>query len=163
MAGQSLTVLQVLPALESGGVERGTLEIGAGLVHAGHRSLVISAGGRLVSRLTGQGSEHFQWPIGRKSVWDLASGEALAEVRCREQGRYPACAFPAARLDCLSGLAGIAGTDPAALCNQRPWLVFREPLQQYHGAGRSSLSQYRKRHSAIFSNTTRTPKPVAYI
>ena len=71
MAGKSLTVLQLLPALESGGVERGTLEIGAGLVHAGHRSLVISAGGRMVSRLTGQGSEHFQWPIGRKSLWTL--------------------------------------------------------------------------------------------
>jgi len=71
MAGKSLTVLQLLPALESGGVERGTLETGAGLVHAGHRSLVISAGGRLVSRLTGQGSEHFQWPIGRKSLWTL--------------------------------------------------------------------------------------------
>ena len=48
MAGKSLTVLQLLPALESGGVERGTLELGAGLVQAGHRSLVISAGGRLV-------------------------------------------------------------------------------------------------------------------
>jgi hypothetical protein len=71
MAGKSLTVLQLLPALESGGVERGTLELGAGLVHAGHRSLVISAGGQLVSRLTGQGSEHFQWPIGRKSLWSL--------------------------------------------------------------------------------------------
>ncbi len=71
VAGKSLTVLQLLPALESGGVERGTLELGAGLVHAGHRSLVISAGGQLVSRLTGQGSEHFQWPIGRKSLWTL--------------------------------------------------------------------------------------------
>jgi glycosyltransferase involved in cell wall biosynthesis len=71
MAGKSLTVLQLLPALESGGVERGTLELGAGLVQAGHRSLVISAGGRLVSRLTGQGSEHFEWPIGRKSLWTL--------------------------------------------------------------------------------------------
>jgi len=71
MAGRSLTVVQLLPALESGGVERGTLEIAAGLVHAGHRSLVISGGGQLVSRLTGQGSEHIEWPIGRKSLWTL--------------------------------------------------------------------------------------------
>lgn len=71
MADKKLTVLQLLPALKSGGVERGTLELGAGLVHAGHRSLVISAGGQLVSRLTGQGSEHIQWPIGRKSIWTL--------------------------------------------------------------------------------------------
>jgi glycosyltransferase involved in cell wall biosynthesis len=71
MAERRLTVLQLLPALESGGVERGTLELAAGLVRAGHRSLVISAGGQLVSRLTGQGSEHFDWPIGRKSLWTL--------------------------------------------------------------------------------------------
>jgi glycosyltransferase involved in cell wall biosynthesis len=71
MAERKLTVLQLLPALESGGVERGTLELGAGLVKAGHRSLVVSAGGQLVSRLTGQGSEHMQWPIGRKSLWTL--------------------------------------------------------------------------------------------
>lgn len=71
MAERRLTVLQVLPALEGGGVERGTLELGAGLVAAGHRSLVMSAGGQLVSRLTGQGSEHFTWSLGRKSVFTL--------------------------------------------------------------------------------------------
>ena len=43
-----LTVLQLLPALESGGVERSTLEISAALVAAGHRALVVSAGGRLL-------------------------------------------------------------------------------------------------------------------
>lgn len=71
MAERRLTVLQLLPMLESGGVERGTLELGAGLVKAGHRSLVMSGGGQLVSRLTGQGSEHIQWPIGRKSLWTM--------------------------------------------------------------------------------------------
>src|SRR4030067_1171067 len=39
-----LTVVQMLPALESGGVEKGTLEVGKYLVDHGHRSLVISAG-----------------------------------------------------------------------------------------------------------------------
>jgi len=47
-----LTVLQVLPALESGGTERGVLEIAEALVAAGHRSLVISAGGRMAEQLT---------------------------------------------------------------------------------------------------------------
>lgn len=66
-----MTVLQVLPALESGGVERGTLEVGAELVRRGHRSLVMSEGGRLVERLTAEGSEHHAWPIGRKSLLAL--------------------------------------------------------------------------------------------
>ena len=60
------TVLQVVPALESGGVERGTLDIAHALVKAGHRSLVISAGGRLVAELEQGGSRHFTWRIGRK-------------------------------------------------------------------------------------------------
>jgi glycosyltransferase involved in cell wall biosynthesis len=80
MAERALTVLQLLPALESGGVERGTLELGAGLVKAGHRSLVMSGGGQLVSRLTGQGSEHFQWPIGRKSLWTLRLVKRLQKL-----------------------------------------------------------------------------------
>ena len=37
-----LTVVQLLPALDSGGVERSTLEHAAALVRAGHRSIVVS-------------------------------------------------------------------------------------------------------------------------
>jgi len=66
-----LTVLQLLPALESGGVERGTLEVAQALVEHGHRALVISAGGRLVAPLVASGAEHFAWPIGEKSFKTL--------------------------------------------------------------------------------------------
>ncbi|MBZ0071609.1 MAG: glycosyltransferase family 4 protein [Gammaproteobacteria bacterium] len=66
-----LTVVQMLPALEGGGVERGTLEVADALVAAGHRSIVMSAGGQLVSRLTGRGSEHVTWPVDRKSLLTL--------------------------------------------------------------------------------------------
>lgn len=71
MVSRSLTVLQMLPALEGGGVERGTLEVGKYLVDHGHRSLVMSAGGRMVAQLEREGSEHFAWPVGRKSLWTL--------------------------------------------------------------------------------------------
>ncbi|OYW64510.1 MAG: glycosyl transferase [Hydrogenophilales bacterium 12-64-13] len=71
MSEQKLTVLQLLPALESGGVERGTLEIAQALVEHGHRALVMSAGGRLVAPLLESGAEHFAWPIGRKSLKTL--------------------------------------------------------------------------------------------
>ncbi|MCP3867248.1 MAG: glycosyltransferase family 4 protein [Gammaproteobacteria bacterium] len=66
-----LTVLQVLPSLEGGGVERGTLEVAGELVRRGHRSLVMSSGGRLVGRLEQDGSRHFTWPIGKKSLMTL--------------------------------------------------------------------------------------------
>lgn len=72
MSTRQLTVLQVLPALESGGVERGVLEIAEALVAAGHRSLVISSGGRMVAELVDHGSEHFQRTIGKKSLFTLS-------------------------------------------------------------------------------------------
>lgn len=65
---QRLTVVQMLPALESGGVERGTLEVGRYLAERGHRSIVVSAGGRLVGQLEREGSEHLAWDVGRKSL-----------------------------------------------------------------------------------------------
>ena len=66
-----LTVVQLLPALHSGGVERSTLEIAAALVAAGHRALVVSAGGRLVQPLLDSGAEHLTLDIGRKSLLTL--------------------------------------------------------------------------------------------
>lgn len=68
---RKLTVVQVLPALDAGGVERGTLEVGKYLVQHGHCSIVLSAGGRMVERLTREGSEHVTWDLGRKSLWTL--------------------------------------------------------------------------------------------
>lgn len=68
---KKLTVVQILPALESGGVERGTLEVGRYLVQNGHRSIVISAGGRMVEQLRREGSEHIAWDVGAKSLWSL--------------------------------------------------------------------------------------------
>lgn len=68
---KKLTVLQLVPALESGGVERGTLEVAQALVEHGHRALVMSAGGRLVAPLEQCGAEHHTWPIGTKSFRTL--------------------------------------------------------------------------------------------
>ena len=72
-----LTVVQLLPALESGGVERSTLEIAQALVQAGHRALVVSAGGRLVPKLLALGAEHTTLDIGRKSLLTLRHVRAL--------------------------------------------------------------------------------------
>lgn len=66
-----LTVVQILPALEAGGVERCTLETARALVAAGHRSVVVSRGGRLVARLVAEGSEHIPLPVHRKSLLSL--------------------------------------------------------------------------------------------
>lgn len=63
-----LTVVQLLPALANGGAERSTLEVSRALVAAGHRSVVVSAGGRLVERLQREGGEHVALDVGAKSL-----------------------------------------------------------------------------------------------
>lgn len=80
-----LTVVQLLPALESGGVERSTLEIAQALVRAGHRALVVSAGGRLLPRLQSLGAEHITLDIGRKSLLTLRHVRSLRALLQRER------------------------------------------------------------------------------
>ena len=75
-----LTVVQLIPALRSGGAERSALEIARALVQAGHRSVVISAGGRLVDQLKAEGSEHVTLDIGSKSLRTLTRLGALRRV-----------------------------------------------------------------------------------
>ncbi|NUS39539.1 MAG: glycosyltransferase, partial [Lysobacter sp.] len=82
--GRRLTVVQVLPALEAGGVERSTIEIADALVHDGHRALVVSAGGRLLPELLATGAEHITLPIGRKSPLVLRHVPALRRLFARE-------------------------------------------------------------------------------
>jgi len=64
-----LTILQVLPALVSGGVERGTLDISNALIKAGHRSVVASSGGPLVNPLRQAGARHITLPVHSKNPW----------------------------------------------------------------------------------------------
>jgi glycosyltransferase involved in cell wall biosynthesis len=80
-----LTVVQLVPALDAGGAERSAVEIGQALVRAGHRSIVVSSGGRLAARLASQGSEHVELPIARKSLGTLRQVGALRSLFRRER------------------------------------------------------------------------------
>jgi glycosyltransferase involved in cell wall biosynthesis len=66
-----MKVVQMLPELESGGVERGTVELARHLAEHGHQSLVISGGGRMTAELEAAGSRHLELPVGRKSPRSL--------------------------------------------------------------------------------------------
>jgi glycosyltransferase involved in cell wall biosynthesis len=85
MAGPRLTVLQMLPALDGGGVEQGTLEVTRALTGAGHRALVMSAGGRLVQDIEAAGGEHLAWPVGRKSLLTLGLVSPLRALLHQEK------------------------------------------------------------------------------
>lgn len=64
-----MNVLQIVPQMEVGGVETGTLDVVQGLVQRGHQALVISNGGVLVPRLEQLGGRHLQRPVHRKHPW----------------------------------------------------------------------------------------------
>lgn len=75
-----ITVVQCLPALQAGGVERSTLETARALVERGHRSIVVSAGGRLQEQCIAEGSEHFKCEIGKKSLLIFRSIHKFREL-----------------------------------------------------------------------------------
>ena len=80
-----MTVMQLLPALESGGVERGTIEIAAALIAAGHRAIVVSGGGRMVAELEALGALHITLPIGKKSLTSLKYIPILRQLMLMHQ------------------------------------------------------------------------------
>jgi glycosyltransferase involved in cell wall biosynthesis len=79
-----MKVLQILPELAAGGVERGTLEIARYLRAQGHQSIVVSNGGRLVEKLELEGSRHITMPVHRKSLSSLFRVVAFRKLLLRE-------------------------------------------------------------------------------
>lgn len=63
----NLRVLQVLPELNVGGVETGTVDLAKYLLGHGHTPVVVSNGGALVQSLENMGITHYQLPVHKKS------------------------------------------------------------------------------------------------
>ena len=106
-----MKVVQVLPALESGGVEQGTLEIAGALVAAGHESVVVSNGGRMVAALEKAGSRHVRWDIGRKHPATLLRVGAFRHWLGRER---PAILHARSRLPAWVAWLAWRGMPPQA-------------------------------------------------
>jgi glycosyltransferase involved in cell wall biosynthesis len=79
-------ILQVVPGLDVGGVERGTLEIAEAIAAAGYRSLVASSGGRLVAELERLGARHIPLPLATKSPSRIWRNAALIAALAKEEG-----------------------------------------------------------------------------
>jgi glycosyltransferase involved in cell wall biosynthesis len=60
-------ILQILPSLKSGGVERGTVEVVKALSEAGFEPIVVSSGGNMVNQVTAAGGLHIQLPVASKN------------------------------------------------------------------------------------------------
>ncbi|MES1156260.1 MAG: glycosyltransferase family 4 protein [Alphaproteobacteria bacterium] len=80
------SVLQVTPALDTGGVERTTIELAEAIKRAGGLALVASAGGRLEPELAAAGGELVRLPVDSKNpitVW-LNAGRLARVAKKRE-------------------------------------------------------------------------------
>ena len=68
-----MNVLQILPELNIGGVERGTVDLARYLMANDHKAVVVSGGGRLVRELDIIGARHYRLPVGRKNIFTMIS------------------------------------------------------------------------------------------
>ena len=69
--GPGLTILQVIPELETGGAERTTVDIARAVTHAGGRAIVASRGGRLERELRESGGELVRIPARTKNPYGI--------------------------------------------------------------------------------------------
>ncbi|MCC2646172.1 MAG: hypothetical protein K0R02_237 [Rickettsiaceae bacterium] len=68
---QKKTILQVLPSLVAGGVERGTVDISKALVDNNYNSIVASNGGVLSKLITEHGAKHIEMPVDSKNPFQI--------------------------------------------------------------------------------------------
>ena len=67
MSKKKYTIAQILPALNTGGVERGVVEISKALRENDFRSIVISSGGHMESQLRRNGTVHYKLDVHTKN------------------------------------------------------------------------------------------------
>jgi glycosyltransferase involved in cell wall biosynthesis len=74
-------VLQVLPALETGGVERSAVDVARALAQAGWQSVVASRGGPMVREIERAGATHITLPLHSKNPFRMWQNiNALVEL-----------------------------------------------------------------------------------
>ncbi|MGB1540059.1 MAG: glycosyltransferase family 4 protein, partial [Rickettsiales bacterium] len=74
-------ILQVLPELRAGGVERGTIEMAAAIQAAGWKAIVVSAGGEMAKQLAHSGATHIELPLQTKNPFKIrANAKALERI-----------------------------------------------------------------------------------
>ncbi|WP_296815585.1 glycosyltransferase family 4 protein [Brevundimonas sp.] len=110
----NFTLLQVVPRLDAGGVERTTVDISRAVVEAGGRSLVASEGGRFEGELADGGGELVRLPVASKNpltIWSnigrlkrLIRAETVSLVHVRSR----APAFSALRAARRCGVPSIS-------------------------------------------------------
>lgn len=126
------TVLQIIPNLDAGGAEQACVDVAIGLKTAGHRPLVVSAGGPRVAEILKAGGLHYVWPVNSKNpimllintLWliKFIQGQKVDVVHARS--RAPAwSAFWASRI-----------TQRAFVTTNHAAYKFSNPLKKFYNS-----------------------------
>lgn len=83
---KSPVVLQVLPELEMGGVELGTVQIATAMANQGIKNFVASQGGRLVHELERAKVKHLTLPLKSKNIFKMRENAKALEKFIKENG-----------------------------------------------------------------------------
>jgi glycosyltransferase involved in cell wall biosynthesis len=85
-APHSLTVIQVIPDLESGGAGESVVQVAEALVEHGHRSVVVSEGGRREADLARIGASFVRLPVASKNPSQIAANGRRLAALARDEG-----------------------------------------------------------------------------
>ena len=75
-----MKILHIVPALETGGVETGTIDLAISLKRLGEEIIVISSGGMLVKDLEDNGITHIKLPVHSKSPLSFSVIPKVASI-----------------------------------------------------------------------------------
>lgn len=119
-----MVIMQILPALQDGGVERGTIEIASALQKKGIENYVVSSGGKMVHELNRLGVEHFTLPVHSKNPLKMwlnsrkiamlarAKGVTLMHVRSRAPAWSVKWASKRTGIPFMTTFHGVYGIEP---------------------------------------------------
>ncbi|MDP8234649.1 MAG: glycosyltransferase family 9 protein [Candidatus Saelkia tenebricola] len=79
-----MRILQILPELNLGGVEKGTIELSKYLALNGHYPIVISNGGKLERELQEFGIKHYKLPVHKKSLFSIRLVPKILKILKKE-------------------------------------------------------------------------------
>ena len=143
---KTLKVIQLVPELNGGGVERGTLELGNFLSSLGHESIVVSNGGRLVEQLEQEGTKHIKVPIHKKNLSSFFQVKALRKLFVEE---CPDIIHMRSRVPAWIGYLAWRKLDPS----KRPRLI--TTVHGFYSVNAYSKIMTRGEHVICVSNSVR--------
>ncbi|MCP4393256.1 MAG: glycosyltransferase family 4 protein [Alphaproteobacteria bacterium] len=151
-------IMQVLPNLQMGGVERGTVEVAKAIVDKGWEAIVVSAGGQMVKDVKRVGARHIELPVDTKNPFTISENAKLMRAIIEQEGvdivharsRAPAwSAKKAAEMAGVKFLTTFHGTYGQGYCG----LKNKYNRVMAEGDLVISISEFISRHMKKFYNT----------